>query len=80
MAGATLQTIWLIGQFHGVISATTPMGSCVISVVPLLRCQAKVSQVRISSLRCRVPRPACQPCAKARGAPISREMRSAISS
>jgi hypothetical protein len=27
MAGATLQTIWLSGQFHGVISAHTPMGS-----------------------------------------------------
>ena len=27
IAGATLQTIWLIGQFHGVISATTPTGS-----------------------------------------------------
>lgn len=26
-AGATLQTIWLIGQFQGVISATTPTGS-----------------------------------------------------
>jgi hypothetical protein len=26
-AGATLSAIWFIGQFHGVISATTPMGS-----------------------------------------------------
>ena len=27
-AGATLQTIWLSGQFHGVIRAHTPIGSC----------------------------------------------------
>jgi hypothetical protein len=27
IAGATLQAIWLMGQFHGVISATTPTGS-----------------------------------------------------
>ena len=34
MAGATLQAIWLIGQFHGVMKAQTPMGSWVTSVVP----------------------------------------------
>ncbi len=34
IAGATLQTIWLIGQFHGVISPTTPIGSRAIRVVP----------------------------------------------
>src|SRR5471032_1261646 len=33
-AGATLQTIWFIGQFHGVISAHTPTGSLTISVRP----------------------------------------------
>ena len=33
-AGATLQAIWLIGQFHGVMKAHTPIGSLVISVVP----------------------------------------------
>jgi hypothetical protein len=32
--GATLQAIWFIGQFHGVISAQGPMGSLTISVVP----------------------------------------------
>ena len=34
MAGTTLQAIWLIGQFHGVMKAQTPIGSCVTSVVP----------------------------------------------
>jgi hypothetical protein len=33
-AGATLQTIWLIGQFHGVISPQTPTGSFTIAVEP----------------------------------------------
>ena len=28
-AGPTLQAIWLIGQFHGVISTQTPIGSWV---------------------------------------------------
>ena len=34
MAGATLQAIWLIGQFHGVMKPQTPMGSLVMSVRP----------------------------------------------
>src|SRR3569832_925734 len=33
-AGATLQTIWLIGQFHGVMSPQTPTGSFTMLVVP----------------------------------------------
>ncbi len=31
-AGATLQTIWLIGQFHGVMKPQTPTGSLTIAV------------------------------------------------
>ncbi|OWK22462.1 hypothetical protein AJ88_09945 [Mesorhizobium amorphae CCBAU 01583] len=34
MAGATLQTIWLSGQFQGVISAQTPIGSLTTMVPP----------------------------------------------
>jgi hypothetical protein len=34
MAGRTLQAIWLIGQFHGVISPHTPIGSRTIRVLP----------------------------------------------
>jgi hypothetical protein len=37
-AGATLQAIWLIGQFHGVIRPHTPIGSRRIRVVP--RCSS----------------------------------------
>ena len=33
-AGATLATIWFIGQFHGVISATTPIGSWTTRLLP----------------------------------------------
>ena len=33
-AGRTLQAIWLIGQFHGVIRPHTPIGSRTIRVVP----------------------------------------------
>ena len=33
-AGATLQAIWFIGQFHGVISPQTPIPSCTIRVLP----------------------------------------------
>ena len=33
-AGATLQAIWLIGQFQGVIRPQTPIGSLTIRVAP----------------------------------------------
>jgi hypothetical protein len=33
-AGATLQAIWLTGQFQGVIRPHTPIGSLRIRVVP----------------------------------------------
>jgi len=33
-AGATLQLIWLIGQFHGVMKAQTPIGTFSIRVAP----------------------------------------------
>jgi hypothetical protein len=36
-AGSTLQAIWLTGQFHGVISPHTPIGSRRMSVEPRSR-------------------------------------------
>ena len=33
-AGATLQAIWLIGQFHGVMRPHTPTGSRITIVLP----------------------------------------------
>ena len=37
IAGATLQTIWLSGQFQGVMSAQTPIGSSTMSELPRRR-------------------------------------------
>ena len=34
IAGASLAAIWLSGQFHGVMNAQTPIGSCTTVVVP----------------------------------------------
>jgi len=34
-AGATLQAIWLIGQFQGVISPHTPIGSRMTRLEPM---------------------------------------------
>ena len=41
IAGATLATIWFIGQFHGVISATTPIGSWTTLFLPVLSSNSK---------------------------------------
>ena len=38
-AGNTFTAIWFIGQFHGVISPQTPIGSFTTSVSP--RCSSK---------------------------------------
>jgi len=35
MAGATLTAIWFMGQFHGVMSPQTPIGSLTIIVEPI---------------------------------------------
>ena len=41
-AGATLQEIWLIGQFQGVIIPTTPIGSFLINVLPFVSSHSKL--------------------------------------
>ena len=71
MAGATLQTIWLIGQFHGVIMPITPIGSRAISVEPCIHSNLKSSRSAIMRSRWAVPIAACAAFAKPRGAPIS---------
>ena len=45
-AGATLQAIWLSGQFHGVISAHTPIGSRTTSVVPISSSKSNSASTR----------------------------------
>ena len=43
-AGASLVTIWLSGQFHGVIRPQTPIGSWVISVSPRRHVELEAAQ------------------------------------
>jgi hypothetical protein len=70
-AGATLQTIWLTGQFHGVIRPHTPIGSRAIRVLPIGRSKAKPSSTSIMVCRCAVPDGACASRENAIGVPIS---------
>ena len=70
-AGAIFTTIWLIGQFQGVIRPQTPIGSRRIRVVPRSSSKAKRSITAMSALRCAGPRAACPLRAKPMGEPIS---------
>ena len=47
-AGATLHEIWLIGQFQGVIIPTTPIGSFLITVFPLVSSHSKLCNISIA--------------------------------
>ncbi len=70
-AGATLQTIWFSGQFHGVIRAQTPIGSLMIIVEPRSSSNAKVFRTSIAVEKWPMPAGTCARCARAFGAPIS---------
>ena len=78
-AGATLAQIWLSGQFHGVIIATTPTGSCTTRALPTV--SEKLNSRSAASVPMKWPRPAgtCAICAKEIGAPISRLVAAASS-
>ncbi len=45
-AGATLHMIWLAGQFHGVISPHTPIGSRTMRLRPAALGEVEVAQRR----------------------------------
>jgi hypothetical protein len=79
-AGATLQAIWLIGQFHGVISAHTPTGSRTTSVVPISCSNSKSASILRAVVKWAMPAVAWARLAIHSGAPISWLMTSAISS
>ncbi len=64
-AGATLQAIWLIGQFHGVISAQTPIGSRTSSVVPISFSNSNSASTRRAVMKWPMPAPAWARCANA---------------
>ncbi len=71
IAGATLHTIWLSGQFHGVMRAQTPIGSRTMRVSPRISEKAKSSSPLIVASRCACPAQACASRAQVIGAPIS---------
>ena len=50
-AGNTLQAIWLIGQFHGVIRPQTPIGSLTISVDPRCSSNEKFFSASMAPIR-----------------------------
>src|SRR5690606_275499 len=71
MEGATLAAIWLIGQFHGVIMPTTPIGSWTTRAPRTSSSQRKSLSARAAALNCPRPVGACAALAKLIGAPIS---------
>ena len=80
-AGATLQAIWLAGQFQGVMRPQTPTGSRTMRVVPC--CFSNSKSLRIASATLKWPSPAGACCALAifaSGAPISSLIAAAMSS
>ena len=79
-AGPTLQAIWFMGQFHGVMKPHTPMGSRVISALLMISSNSNVRSTLRTSARCPMPAAACASLANASGAPISSEIAAAISS
>ena len=78
-AGATLQAIWLIGQFHGVIKPHTPTGSLTIIVPPFSACHSKPAKISRVVDRWAIPIAACAAFDSHAGAPISEVMVSATS-
>ena len=80
MAGPTLQAIWFIGQFHGVINAQTPIPSRTSRVSPRICSQWNSFAALIVASRCTCPAQACASRAQAIGAPISVLMATANSS
>lgn len=69
--GATLATIWLIGQFHGVIMPTTPIASWTTRAPRISSSQTKPSSALRADLRWPMPVGAWAAVAKEIGAPIS---------
>ena len=78
-AGATLATIWFIGQFHGVISATTPIGSCTTRLLPAFSVNSNSLSAAIAAMKWPTPLPTCAVFATEIGQPISVAIASAMS-
>ena len=72
-AGATFAAIWLSGQFHGVINAHTPIGSCTMRLRSMSFSHSKAFSVASVVRKCPTPAGACAAFASDNGAPISFE-------
>jgi len=70
-AGATFAQIWFSGQFHGVIIATTPSGSCTTVALPMTSENSNAASAFAVAEKCASPVGACAIEASAIGAPIS---------
>src|SRR5580658_6879880 len=77
-AGTTFAATWFMGQFHGVMRAQTPTGSCTSRVVPRNSSNLKLLSTSIMALMWHTPMRVCEPLASEMGAPISLEMAWAI--
>ena len=75
IAGRTFSVTWFIGQFHGVISPTTPTGSCRMRSPGLsgfgAYSRSKSRKASMKSPICPVPAATCTALEKSIGAPIS---------
>ncbi len=78
-AGTTLQAIWLIGQFQGVIRPQTPIGSLTMRVAPRSSSNLKFFSTSMPVEMCSMPIGAWARWARLAGAPISSVMALAMS-
>ena len=82
-AGAALRHTWFIGQFHGAISAATPIGTCASRSAGLSgrsgSSKANSRSTRTKWRRWPSPAAVCAPLARLTGAPISCEIAAPIS-
>jgi len=74
-----LATIWFIGQFHGVMSATTPIGSNTTLFLPVDSSSSKPFSASMVEPRWPRPEPACAVEEVEMGQPISVLIASAMS-
>ena len=79
-AGATLHMIWLAGQFHGVISPHTPIGSRTMRLVPRRSTRSRSRSAATVLATWASPAGACALLDRVIGAPISAEIVAARSS
>ncbi len=70
-AGNIFTQVWFIGQFHGVISPQTPIGSRRIMVVPRSSSNLNSRSTSIAACKCPEPSSVWKPQPSDSGAPIS---------